>query len=88
LSESLFKAHIDKLKVEKSIDIAFFPVDPRLKESYYIGGEYFAKQIQPKLFIPMHFGEEISITKDFAKKMRDFHIKAVEIDYSGQEIIY
>ena len=88
LAESLFKAHIDKLKKEKFIDIAFFPVDPRLNESYYIGGEYFAKQIQPKLLIPMHFGEDINITKQFADKMRGYNIKSVEIDYSGQEIIY
>ena len=88
LAESLFKAQIEKLKEEKSIDIAFFPVDPRLKESFYIGGEYFAKQIQPKLLIPMHFGEDVTITKEFADKMKNLNIKAVEIDYSGQEIIY
>ena len=88
LAESSFKAHIEKLKEEKSIDIAFFPVDPRLQESYYIGGEYFAKQIHPKLLIPMHFGEDTYITKEFADRMRKLNIKAVQIDYSGQEIIY
>ncbi|MGH4123338.1 MAG: MBL fold metallo-hydrolase [Clostridium sp.] len=88
LSESSFKAQIDKLSKEKSIDIAFFPVDPRLQESYYIGGEYFAKKIQPKLLIPMHFGEDVNITSEFADKMRKQNINAVGIDYSGQEIIY
>ncbi|MBZ9633929.1 MBL fold metallo-hydrolase [Clostridium sp. FP1] len=88
LAESSFKAHIDKLSEEKLIDIAFFPVDPRLQESYYIGGEYFAKKIQPKLLIPMHFGEEVNITSKFADKMRKQNINAVQIDYSGQEIIY
>jgi len=88
LAESLFKSHIDKLRVEKNIDIAFFPVDPRLKEAYYIGGEYFAKQIQPKMLIPMHFGEAVNITSEFADKMKKDNIKAVQIDYSGQEIIY
>ncbi|MBU3127767.1 MBL fold metallo-hydrolase [Clostridium tagluense] len=88
LAESSFKAHIDKLSEEKSIDIAFFPVDPRLQEAYYVGGEYFAKKIQPKLLIPMHFGEEVNITSKFADKMRKQNINAVQIDYSGQEIIY
>jgi len=88
VAESLFKAHIEKLKKEKPIDIAFFPVDPRLEEFYYIGGEYFANQIQPSLIIPMHFGDDVAITKKFAKKMEGIHIKAVEINYPGQEIIY
>ncbi|MBZ9686238.1 MBL fold metallo-hydrolase [Clostridium estertheticum] len=88
LAESLFKAQIDMLSVEKPIDIAFFPVDPRLQEYYYIGGEYFAKKIQPKLLIPMHFGELVSITREFAEKMIKQSINAVQINYSGQEIIY
>jgi L-ascorbate metabolism protein UlaG (beta-lactamase superfamily) len=88
LAESSFKAHIEKLSEEKSIDIAFFPVDPRLQESYYIGGEYFAEQIHPKLLIPMHFGEATYITEEFNHRMRKQNIKAVQIDYSGQEIIY
>ncbi|HEY8892167.1 MAG TPA: MBL fold metallo-hydrolase [Clostridium sp.] len=88
LSESSFKAHIEKLKKEKPIDIAFFPVDPRLQEFYYLGGEYFANQIQPSLLIPMHFGDDVVITKKFAKKMEKINIKTVEINYPGQEIIY
>jgi len=87
-AESLFKAHIEKLKQEKIIDIAFFPVDPRLQEFYYIGGEYFAEKICPKLLIPMHFGNDVDITKEFAKRMKQINIKAVEITHSGQKIIY
>jgi L-ascorbate metabolism protein UlaG (beta-lactamase superfamily) len=88
VAEASFKTHIEKLKVEKSIDIAFFPVDPRLEEFYYIGGEYFAKEIQPRLLVPMHFGNSTYITKEFAHRMEKIHITAVEINYSGQEIIY
>lgn len=88
VAASSFKAHIEKLTEEKSIDIAFFPVDPRLQEFYCVGGEYFAKKIHPKLLIPMHFGDNVTITKEFADRMRKLDIKAVEINYSGQEIIY
>jgi L-ascorbate metabolism protein UlaG (beta-lactamase superfamily) len=87
-AESAFKAHIEKLKEEKVIDIAFFPVDPRLEEFYYIGGEYFAREIHPELLIPMHFGEATYITKEFEDRMGKINIKAVEINYSGQEIIF
>ena len=84
----MFKAHIEKLKKEEPIDIAFFPVDPRLEEFYYIGGEYFAKNIQPVLIIPMHFGDALDITRQFASRMNKINIKTVEIKYSGQEITY
>jgi len=87
-AKSLFKAHIEKLKQEKSIDIAFFPVDPRLQEFYYIGGKYFAEKIHPKLLIPMHFGNDVSITKEFARRMSEINISAVEITHTGQEIKY
>ena len=88
IAESTFKAHIEKLKEESTIDIAFFPVDPRLEEFYYIGGEYFAKEIHPKLLLPMHFGEDVSITSKFASKMRDISVNAVQINNTWQEIIY
>ena len=88
IAETSFKAHIEKLKEEKSIDIAFFPVDPRLQEFYSIGGEYFGREIHPKLMVPMHFGDDVFITKQFANKMSKINIKAVEINYPGQEIIY
>ncbi|MBU3114155.1 MBL fold metallo-hydrolase [Clostridium lacusfryxellense] len=88
LAETSFKAHINKLKKEKLIDIAFFPVDPRLEEFYSIGGEYFGSVIQPKLLIPMHFGDDVYITKKFVKEMEKININAVEINYPGQEIIY
>jgi len=88
LAESSFKAYIEKLKEEKPIDIAFFPVDSRLQEYYYLGGEYFSEKIHPNLLIPMHFGHDVGITKKFAEKISKHNTKAVEINYSGQEIIY
>ncbi|MCB2289724.1 MBL fold metallo-hydrolase [Clostridium sp. CS001] len=88
VAQEAFKAQIERLKEEKIIDIAFFPVDPRLEESYYIGGEYFAREIHPKMIIPMHFGDATYITKEFKSRMEKINIKAVEINYPGQEIIY
>ncbi len=81
-----FKSQIDKLK-EKNIDIAFFPVDPRLKEHYYLGGEYFIKNLSPSLFIPMHFWDLSQITQSFAEKLKDSNTKIVVINDRGQEIL-
>ena len=87
-AEASFKAEVEKLKSEKSIDIAFFPVDPRLQEYYYIGGEYFAENIQPKLLIPMHFADDVSVTKEFYDRTKISKVKVIQIDHSGQEIIF
>lgn len=81
-----FKAQIDKLKNE-SIDIAFFPVDYRLKDHYYLGGEYFIKNLTPKLFIPMHFGNETKVTKAFAEWLKNSKTKIAVINERGQEIL-
>lgn len=86
LAESNFKIQIEKLKKEESIDIAFFPVDPRLEEFYYIGGQYFCEQLHPKILIPMHFADNPSITKEFSEKMEKLNIASVEINFPGQEI--
>ena len=57
--ENLYKSAVDQIKkTNKSIDIAFFPVDKRLEENYSMGGKYFIEQIKPKIFIPMHFSDE------------------------------
>lgn len=85
--EKAFKEKIEKLYKEK-IDIAFFPVDSRLEEYYYLGGQYFIEKIKPELFIPMHFGTDYGITKNFKKKMNNCPTEIIEIYERGQEILF
>jgi len=85
--EGKFLAELERMKDER-VDIAFFPVDPRLEEYYYMGGEYFIKKFNPKLFIPMHFGDDYSITRTFAKRFKSLPTEIVELSHRGQEIIY
>lgn len=64
--ENLYKSAVEQIKkINKSIDIAFFPVDTRLEENYSIGGQYFIEQLKPKIFIPMHFSDEVHTTELF-----------------------
>lgn len=88
LAEASFKAEIEKLKIENSIDIAFFPVDPRLEEYYYIGGKYFAENIKPKMLIPMHFADNLKVTREFKDKMKGTSVNIVELNDFGQEIVF
>ena len=73
-----FFNEIDKIKGQE-IDIAFFPVDPRLEEAYYFGGKYFIENIRPKHFIPMHFQDNYYITTKFFNFMETQNIEGTII---------
>ncbi|WP_353094781.1 MBL fold metallo-hydrolase [Tissierella praeacuta] len=83
--EKAFKEEISKIK-DYSIDIAFFPVDPRLETAFSLGGEYFIEEVKPKYFIPMHFEDKFSTTTDFIHKIGDVSTNIVEITHRNQII--
>ena len=83
--EYAFKSEVAKIKGEE-IDIAFFPVDPRLEENFHLGGEYFIKEIHPKYLLPMHFGDNYSTAKEFIHKMKDSGSTIVDITHKNQII--
>lgn len=76
------------IKIKEDIDIAFSPVDPRLEENFYLGGLYLAQLLQPKLLVPMHFGDDFLITKKFSEKLEDYPVNPAIINNRGQEIIF
>jgi len=87
IMEKAFKEEIDKIKNNNiDIDVAFFPVDPRLKENFHIGGEYFIKELKPKFFIPMHFGDNFNTTTSFKQKVDSSSSQIIEI-YKRNQII-
>lgn len=72
--EDLFKSIMTKvINADKSIDIAFFPVDQRLEQNYDMGASYFIKHLKPKYFVPMHFGNELNTTKMFLNKYENIY---------------
>ena len=85
-AETLFKEEIAKIKGQ-SIDIAFFPVDPRLEHKYCVGADYFIEEIAPKVLIPMHFGDQLETCKQYAQNMKDSPTKVIAIAERGQEIM-
>ncbi len=76
--ELAFKNEVDKLK-GSNIDVAFFPVDPRLEDAYYLGGEYFINTAHPKYFFPMHFGDKYDVIPKFIHKINIEDTTIVEI---------
>jgi L-ascorbate metabolism protein UlaG (beta-lactamase superfamily) len=84
-AEAEFKAEIGRLAGER-LDMAFFPVDPRLGRDYYRGGEYLIKTLSPKVFFPMHFAEKLGITQEFADRFSKGETRVIVINKRGQRI--
>lgn len=85
-AEKKFKEEIAKIKGEP-VDIAFFPVDPRLDHNYCLGAEYFINEINPRYFIPMHFWEKNEAVRQFNNKMKASTTQVIQLTQRGQEVI-
>lgn len=59
-------APIERLPME----IAMFPVDPRMGGLYDAGANYFVMAVKPRLFIPMHWQGRAEVAENFARKGR------------------
>lgn len=85
-AEKEFKNEIAKMLGE-AVDVAFFPVDPRLEDNYSLGADYFIHEINPKFLIPMHFGEDFETSGQFAEKMKDSPTRIIIFTEREQEIV-
>lgn len=74
--------------IKKPLDIAFFPLDPRIGEEYDIGACYFAKIFHPKLFVPMHFEKRYDVCMKFSEKMKVDGMKVWNIERRGHQYDY
>ena len=68
------------------LDLAMFPIDPRLGKRYMLGAEQFVSRLAVKILAPMHFGEAYEKPAafiDFAQKHRCY---LLELTHKGQQI--
>lgn len=65
---------------KEKINIAFFPVDPRLEENAFLGGKYFVQELQPENIIPMHFGKSYSVVKELCNILEKTGTKGIIIN--------
>ena len=70
------------------IDVAFFPVDPRMGQFYEAGAEHFITVFKPTLFFPMHFGGSIHNIADFYRKVKMKRVKIMPIKHRGETFLY
>ena len=68
VAKAEFLTVMDHLEDEKAIDIAFFPVDPRMGKAHDAGAAYFMGKMKPSVFCPMHYGEDTDAARRFAAR--------------------
>lgn len=68
------------------VDVAMFPVDPRLGKEYMRGAEQFVKKIKTHIFVPMHFTPEYAKANAFRDFARLHGVHFVELTHSGQRV--
>lgn len=86
-AEDAFYAAMKPLEKE-SIDVAFFPVDPRQGSLYDAGALYFLMSVKPRLMIPMHFQERADVAIDFARKNRSRRTNIIALTRRGESILF
>lgn len=75
--EMAYKAIVSHLEGEK-IDIAFVPVDPRLKSAASFAVRHFIQKVDVQTIFPIHFGESFKILNDVLEnEIRDERVKSV-----------
>lgn len=69
----------------KSIDICFFPVDPRMGSDFAHGAQLFMENISVKYFFPMHFRQDFKEACDFPQYTTD-QTKAFCLHTPGESV--
>ncbi len=68
------------------IDVAFFPVDPRLGMHFDAGSNFFMLSLKPRLLLPMHFWGRSDVMMEYARRSRTRETEIVALTSHGQAI--
>lgn len=83
--EAAFKRELEKISA-LSIDFAFVPVDPRLKEHGVLAANAFAKTVHPKYLIPMHNFGDYRYFEDLEERLELGETRLIPVKEKGQKI--
>ena len=78
-----FKRYCEPLR-GRHIDLAMFPVDPRLGEDGFRGPRYFLELTDTVRLLPMHQWEQFSFTRDFLAACPAFAGQVLPVERNGQ----
>jgi len=70
----------------KHVDLAFFPVDPRMGEGYEEGAMRFIEAVKPDCFIPMHFWNQPQAALMMKEKALPEGVRVCALTVPGEKI--
>lgn len=71
-------------EVVKELDIVMFPLDPRLGKDFMLGGEQFIRKIKTDNLLPLHFGDNYNLIKQFEPIAQKANCKLLQLEHTGQ----
>ena len=71
---------------KETIDVAFFPVDPRQGSMYDAGAGYFVMTVKPRVMIPMHFQGRGDVALRFAAAGSTPHTRVAALQSPGDRL--
>lgn len=87
--ERHFLKEVDLLKKTTTfLDLAMFPVDPRLGKDYMLGAEQFIDRIRVSVFSPMHFSEEYEKANAFQVYAEGHGVRFIAWKGRGESIMF
>lgn len=78
-----FKRYCEPLR-GRHMDLAMFPIDPRLGEDGFRGAQYFLELTDTACLLPMHQWEQFSFTQDFLTAFPAFAGQVRMVERNGQ----
>ena len=84
-ADERFRRAVDPI-MKESIDLAFFPVDPRQGRLFDAGANYFILSVKPRLLVPMHFWGRAEIAEEYARRARCRQTEVIAMTRFGEQI--
>lgn len=81
-----FDAALAEIEGER-VDIALFPVDPRMGAGHDEGALEFVRRVRPRVIIPMHFWDRPQAAREFCKKPMPQGVRTVCLTDPGQQFV-
>lgn len=88
-AEDFYQRELDLLATDVShLDLAMFPIDPRLGKDYIKGAEQFISAIKTDMLAPMHFDEAYDKAAAFARFASEKGCKCISWTHTGESIVF
>ena len=85
-AEEAYQKAVEPISKER-IDLAMFPVDPRMGAMFDAGANQFILSCKPKLLVPMHWQSRAEVAVDFARRAKTPKTEVLALTHPGEKVI-